>query len=265
MESTGSHQTRVGMFLLIGLVAAMVSIIALGGDKSLFTTYYRLNAKLNQVQGLNKGSIVSLSGMTVGNIEDIGFNSENQLVAIMKIDKKYQKRIAKDSTVEIRTQGALGDKFIYINPGDISVGIADNGDGLSAATSNDLMGIISEKGAEAGKIFDVISEVHKFMKAINADNRSEQMFKNFTEASLNLKEMSAEAKLLIAELRKENSESISGSMKKLEKIMTKIDRGEGTLGALINDPSLHEQLKSFLGNNTKKKYLNSVLQNSLEN
>lgn len=265
MDNSLKTQIRVGTFIFLGLVASIISILALGGDKSIFTTYYHLNAELGQVQGLNRGSVVSLSGMTVGNIEEIRFSDKsNALIAVMKIDKKYQSRIAKDSTVEIRTQGALGDKFVYINPGDITKGKAENGDGLSAAATSDLMGIISEKGSEAGKIFDVITELHKFMKTINNENRTDKMMKNFTEASSNFKSLSEEARALIGEIRGQNSGTLASTMKRLDHILEKIERGDGTLGALINDPSLHDQLKTYLGNNTKKQYFHSVLQNSVE-
>jgi phospholipid/cholesterol/gamma-HCH transport system substrate-binding protein len=264
MENNRRTQIRVGIFLGLGLLAALISILALGGEKSLFRSYIRLNAKLEQVQGLATGSVVSLSGVTVGNIENIEFGDEpGSLRVVMKIDKRYQRKIPKDSTVEIRTQGALGDKFIYITPGSGSE-IAENEDTLESARSTDLMGIIAEKGGEAGKIFDIITEFHKFMKIMNAEGRSERMMKNFADASANIKDASAEVKQLIAEMRNQNGPSLAASLKKLDSILSKVDRGEGTLGALINDPALHEQLKAVLGATPRKQYIRSILQNSIE-
>ena len=265
METNRSAQIRVGIFLALGLLVSVISILALGGDKTLFRSYIRLNARLTQVQGLNKGSVVSLSGMTAGNIEDINFaGSDGRLIVSMRVDSRFQPHIAKNSTVEIRTQGALGDKFIYINPGDLSEGAVVGGDTLEAGQSSDLMGILSEKGSEAGKIFDVISEMHKFMKSINTENRTETMMRNMAAASANFKIMSDEARTLIGELRGQNSGTVAASLKKLDRILEKIDKGEGSLGALINDPALHEQLKSVLGGSSRKQYFQSILQNSIE-
>lgn len=266
MDTQGrNQQIRVGVFLALGLVAAIASIIALGGDKSLFRSYMRLNARLPQVQGLNVGSVVSLSGVTVGNIEEIKFSDEDSsLIVVMKIDERFEKRIPKDSTVEIRTQGALGDKFAYISPGDPSKGVAANGDTLESARSSDLLGILSEKGNEAGKIFDVISELHKLMKTINDDNRSEKIMRNLTEASTNFKVLSQETRALLGELRGQNAGTIASSLKKFDSILTKLDSGQGSLGALINDPTVHEQLKGMMGGGMRKQYFNSVLQNSID-
>lgn len=260
-----NQQIRVGVFMALGLAAAIASIIALGGDKSLFRSYVRLNARLPQVQGLNIGSVVSLSGVTIGNIEEIKFSDDDSsLIVVMKIDNRFEKRIPKDSTVEIRTQGALGDKFAYISPGDPSKGMISNGDTLESARATDLLGILSEKGNEAGKIFDVISELHKLMKTINDDNRSEKIMRNLTEASSNFKVLSQETRALLGELRGQNSGTIASSLKKFDSILTKLDSGQGSLGALINDPTVHEQLKGMMGGGARKQYFNSVLQNSID-
>ena len=51
---------------------------------------------------------------------------------------------------------------------------------------------------------------------------------------------------------------------KLDKILSKIDRGEGTLGALVNDPTLHESLKSALGVNQRRKTMKTIIRSSIE-
>ncbi|PWU16139.1 MAG: hypothetical protein C5B49_10875, partial [Bdellovibrio sp.] len=67
MDEQVNSQIKIGVFLALGLMAVLGSILALGGDRALFRDFVRLTAKLPQVQGLNKGSIISLAGVTVGN------------------------------------------------------------------------------------------------------------------------------------------------------------------------------------------------------
>lgn len=264
MEGNRRTQIRVGIFLGIGLLAALISIVVLGGERSLFRSYIRVSARLDQVQGLANGSVVSLSGITVGNIEEISFGQNPRSVLVnMKIDERYEKMIPRDSTVEVRTQGALGDKFVYIIPGS-SEDMVKTGDVLEAAPTTDLLAVLTEKGGEAAKIFDILKETDKLLKSINADNRSEKIMKNFAEASANLKSASEEVRQLVGEIRGQNSGTVAASMKRLDSILTKIDKGEGTLGALINDPSLHDQLKSLVGASPRKQYFQSILQNSIE-
>jgi phospholipid/cholesterol/gamma-HCH transport system substrate-binding protein len=45
----------------------------------------------------------------------------------------------------------------------------------------------------------------------------------------------------------ENSEKVNASLSNLQEITTKVNAGEGTLGKLINDPRLHDELLASVG------------------
>jgi phospholipid/cholesterol/gamma-HCH transport system substrate-binding protein len=46
--------------------------------------------------------------------------------------------------------------------------------------------------------------------------------------------------------------------------MTKIDSGQGTIGALINDPSLHDSLKAMVGGPDRKKNMKSLIRSTID-
>lgn len=265
MEANFNQQVKVGLFVLAGLIAAMISILVLGGDKAFFTSYAKITSKMSQVQGLNPGSIVSLAGVKVGNVEEINFaEGENALIVVMQIEKKNLERIPKSSTVEVRTQGALGDKFIYINPGELNSEKVTDGGGLEPAVSTDLMNVLSERGGEASNVFDIITEMKNLLVSLNREGRMDKLMGNMAEASVQLKDMSTEMRKLVSELNGENPKKVRKVLEQLDSILAKVDRGEGTLGALINDSSLHDQLKSIVGANPRKKYLESVIRTSIQ-
>ena len=60
----------------------------------------------------------------------------------------------------------------------------------------------------------------------------------------NVSNQSEDLKQAIINL-KSSSESLNLSSKKFENILTKIDSGEGTLGKMINDPALYDNLKAL--------------------
>ncbi len=60
----------------------------------------------------------------------------------------------------------------------------------------------------------------------------------------NVSDQSEDLKQAIVNL-KSSSESLNSSSKKFENILTKIDSGEGTLGKMINDPALYDNLKAL--------------------
>lgn len=266
MESHISTQVKVGIFITIGTLLIFASIFFLGADKSLFTSYVRLHAHFEQVQGLSEGSVVSLSGVTVGNVEDITFIPEkNSLNVKMKINSDFIARIREGSQVEIRTQGALGDKFIFILPGEPTSPVVKEGDILDVAKATDLIGIISERGSEANKIFDIINELQKMTRAMNAENRLARIMNNLENASNSFNQTSKDAQKFIAQVNSRGGgEKFSHSLDKLDSILTKIDKGEGSLGAFISDPTIHSKLKALLGGSSQKDRVKTLLRTSIE-
>lgn len=259
-----SHQLKVGIFMALGIVVTCASILMVGGNKFL-RKQVSIHAYFESVQGLNEGSVVSLSGISIGNVKDFVFiPEENKLDVVMTIDAEHIKRITEGSSIEIRTAGALGDKYIYITPGPPNAPALKPGDRLLNVNEKDIMAIISEKGTEAGKVFDIIQEIDKFTKALNDQGRTAVIMKNMAEASYDLKAAAKDSRELISQLRTEDAKKVSASMEKLDRILNKIDRGEGTLGALINDPSLHESLKSMVGASDKKKSIKSLIRSSIQ-
>lgn len=266
MESQSGTQLKVGIFLAIGIIFTLGSIFFLGADKALFTSYVRVHAYFDQVQGLAIGSVVSLSGVNVGNVEDITFLTErNALDVQMKIDEKYLPKIREGSEVEIRTQGALGDKFIYVIPGDPRNSPIKEGTVLEVAKASDILGILSERGNETARIFDIINELHKMTATINANNRLGKIMSDLEVASKHFSRTTSETeKFAVALKGAETGEKFRKSIDKLDSIVTKIDSGQGTLGALINDPTLHQQLKTMLGGATRKNNVKTLLRTSIE-
>ena len=265
METSEKNQLKVGVFVIIGLVIVLVSILLLGGDRLFLVKKADLYAEFDQVQGLAAGSVVSIAGVTIGNIRKIHFvPAENKLRVQMTIDANYLQQITEGSTAEIRTQGALGDKYIYIQPGPPKGKGLDVGSTLPMKKSTDFMGVISEHGREADKIFEIITETHKLMKTINTNDQVNQILNNLHDASRGLKASANESERLLTELRSQSSSKIKSSIDKFDRILTKIDKGEGSLGAIINDPSLHESLKNMLGSSERKKNIKTLIRGAIE-
>lgn len=265
MDKNSTGQLKVGAFIILGIILIATSIVALSGNSMWFSKTVKIYAHFENVQGLNVGSIVSLSGINIGNISNISFlESENKLSIEMQISFKHLSKITEGASAEIRTQGALGDKLVFIIPGQINGQPIKENSVIDVNKSTDLLGIISEKGSEAGKVFDIISELHKVLKTMNDQNRTERIMSNFAEASQSLKQSALESQKLISDFRSHNSNKLKKSIDHLDNILSKIDRGEGSLGALINDSTIHDQLKGMLGGSSRKNHIKSVIKTSID-
>jgi phospholipid/cholesterol/gamma-HCH transport system substrate-binding protein len=75
-----------------------------------------------------------------------------------------------------------------------------------------------------------------------------------------------ESKLLVKDIRKDGdtAKDLSQSVRSLASVLNKIDNGNGSLGALINDPTLHNRLTKFLGGEPRQQYLKSLIRKSIQ-
>ena len=252
-------QMKVGVFLLAGLIVLLGSRFTLGSNKTMFQDTFEVRSYFDSVQGLNVGGVVSLSGLKVGNVDRITFDETKNLDEVVsRIDPEFKAKIKKDSHMEIRTQGALGDKYLYITPGTTTGEVVKNGDEIKADYGNDILAILSKRGNESEKLFDAIADFQKLMNSLTANNKIPSMIHKLDAAAGNLSEVSAN---LNGTLKKG---SFDRSLTKLEKIVDKIDRGEGTLGALINDRSVHDRIKNILGAGQKNQQVKQILKSSVE-
>lgn len=259
-------QYKVGLFISAGLLVFMVSLLLIGRDKAVFSRYIRLHAHFSEVQGLFPGSVVSLAGIPVGNVESIDFlPDQNALNVVLKINQKYQKRLVEGTTAEIRTQGALGDKYIYLQPGDPKGNALPNG-ALIEARETDFMKMITDRNDGIARVIDLVKEMHILVASLNADGRAADAAQNLSEAAKKLNTTLATLDVLLAEVRDQIPENkkLRNALVRLSNIMEKIDEGQGTLGQLINDPSIHQRLKSFLGGSPQNNYMKSILRETIQ-
>ena len=252
-------QVKVGVFVAAGLTVLLATIFTLGSNKSLFQEVFQVHSYFDSVQGLNKGAVVSLAGVKVGNVDDVIYDETRNLVKVlMLIDVDYQKKIRQDSRIEIRTQGALGDKFLYITPGSSQSELLHNGDEIASDYGNDIISVFSKRGSESEKIFDILSDVKSITGTLAENRRLDKISTNLERVTANLADLTEQMNKTV------KNGSLDRSVVKLEKIIDKVDRGEGTLGALINDNTLHERLKNILGAGQKEQHVRSILKSSVE-
>jgi phospholipid/cholesterol/gamma-HCH transport system substrate-binding protein len=264
--SPAKLEVKVGIFVASGILAMIVAIILLGGDKSLFTKYTHLKVHFSEVQGLFPGSVVSLAGVPVGNVEKIDFGAaDSKLEVTLKINNHFATRLVQGTSAEIRTQGALGDKYIYLVPGESGSQILTE-NSVIPSTETDFMKMLTSREDGVARVVDLIKELHIFVASINAGGKTSEVMVNIAEASGKLKKTLGQIDGLVTDLRGEipGNKKLQQSLLTLSSILDKIDQGKGTLGQLINDPSVHQNLKAFLGGSQRNRYMKDIIRETIQ-
>ena len=155
MRPTRAIELGTGLFVLLGFAALFFLITQITNREfGLGETGYRLAASFEQVGGLKAGAPVSMSGVTVGRVESIGYDfTEYKASVALRIDGRYD-RIPDDSDASIYTAGLLGGQYVAISPGGSETFLSDGDQILFTQSAIVLENLVSKflfsKAAEAG-------------------------------------------------------------------------------------------------------------------
>lgn len=279
-------QTANAVKIGIWIVAALAILIfgtrffqglSLGGTNQVVSEFER-------VDGLIAGNPVQMRGVRIGIVNKITVDSGVGTVSVrMNIDGKITVR--EGAVARLVGIAALGDMRIEIEPGPIDAPVLETGAVIPSFVPVDLLGTISEKAeVYLDRIDEILNQVSEGIGAVNSGlaeggdiDASLRALRSVTESLDAL--LQAEAVHLsntirnfesvsgnLADLTSSDSASVSSSLKQslkgldatlastqsvtasLDSILIKMNRGDGTLGRLANDPSLYNHLDSVAVN-----------------
>ncbi|MEQ1875744.1 MAG: MlaD family protein [Bdellovibrionia bacterium] len=262
MDQNRTTELKVGAMVAVGIVLFIITVLTLGSDTPFFKKTIALKVQFDNVQGLGPGSVVQVLGIPVGNVQEIIIVTKDgaiKLEALMIVERAFQERITEGSTAGVRTQGALGDKYIYITPGTPGSKPIPDGGQIPAEVRGDLFDTLAASGDKVDKIFKAVDEAYRLLANFNEDGRSRQLMENMVGAA-------NEIKLALRDLRggPTDDTKLRQSLAHLSSVLAKIDNGQGTLGALINDRSVFDSLKRMLGGTSKDKYIKSLVRETIQ-
>jgi phospholipid/cholesterol/gamma-HCH transport system substrate-binding protein len=272
----GRHREAwVGLFVVAGL-AATVFTLAVMTDAALFRGRYIIVTNVPDAGGIRKGDPVQMRGVNIGRVVEFAIAPQNVDIRL-EIEGEYS--IPKDSRVEIKAEGILGGSVADVIPGQSAEKVGW-GDRLPGESGVGLFDKMDELAGQADKVAvkmqdllsdDMVKDVQggaagarrslQSLQAILREQRSEirdltASLKRSAEGMERVTtgpELERTLKRLDAVvLRLDGTvETLDRSSKSVESILTRIDRGEGTLGKLSTDDTLYRNASEAVANLNK--------------
>ncbi len=170
MKNNTGYKWKLGMFVVIALVAFAVTIYFVGKQKNIFGSTFLLKAQFKTVSGLKVGNNVRFSGINIGTVDDIKLITDTSVTVDLVIRKEIQQFIKKDAKASIGSDGLMGDKVLTISPGTSAAAVVKDDDML--ATKNpiemeDVMGSVKTSVDNAGII---TAQLAQFSYKMNNSN-----------------------------------------------------------------------------------------------
>ena len=251
MKKERSAQLKVGIFVLVSVAIFVYGVFTISGQEELFEREYKVKTYFDNTAGLLEGAYVRLSGVGVGSVSSIRFSDDPSLgkvQVVMEINKRALARVSVDSHATIKTEGLLGAKFVEILPGQgESIGKARDGIVIRGYTSPEMQEIISQSEEFVTNLTSISRNLDKIVSAFADETNSGQ--EGFLHTLIYDEQFAADVR------------SFSSNMAEVSRM---IREGEGSLGALIVDPSVHDALAGVLGEAERNRFVRSAVRYMIE-
>ncbi len=254
---TENFKIRLGLFVAGGFVLFVLAIFIIGKQKNLFNSVFKLTSTFSNVSGLQIGNNIRFTGINIGTVENIIIINDTTVKVDLIIKTDVWQFIKSDCKVTLGSDGIIGDKLIIILPGSPDAPLAKEGQRLESIETIVKSEIMARLDATTANIEDISKQVSDIAGKINGGNgtlnrliRDSILAENFNQTIANLTRFSngltgSDVVMASMKVTALNAEDISHQ---LALIMNKINKGDGTLGRLIQDSTMAENLNQTILN-----------------
>jgi phospholipid/cholesterol/gamma-HCH transport system substrate-binding protein len=273
------REVWIGLFVLVGFLGGLGLLFSLT-DPAMFRGRYFIHTVVEDAGGIRKNDPVRMVGVVIGRVLNFKIEPGNGRVA-MRLEVESEYTIPKDSRLEIRSKNFWGEMVAEVVPGK-STEVLQDGDSIPGKLA---AGMLSGAGTEdiAADAQDVVNRLQRVMsdetiKSLNTGAGELQSLLNELDGMA--KEQRRELVAISKSLRKsaqgiegaatrpelqeaikktdalmvrldEASQSLGRSSTSLERVMARVEKGEGSLGKLLKDEDLYKNLNTTVQNMNK--------------
>lgn len=255
--NTPKIKLRLGLFIVGGITLFVLAIFIIGKQKNLFNPVFYLTSTFSNVSGLQVGNNIRFSGINVGTVDNITIINDTAVRVDLMIRKDVWQFIKSDSKVVLGSEGIIGDKIITILPGRTDAPLAKDGQLLKTVETietNVIMARLDATTANAENISKQLSEITDninggtgTLSRLILDKKLAEDFTN-TISNLNLFSQGLKGSDVVMTNLKAMAVNADYISHQLAEITNKINKGDGTLGRLIQDSTIAENLNQSILN-----------------
>jgi phospholipid/cholesterol/gamma-HCH transport system substrate-binding protein len=269
MNKFFSREVRVGLMAIVAMFLLYLGLHFLKGI-DIFSPVNSYYARYENLGGLVPSSPVYIKGYKVGQVESVTYDFTKQRPFVVKISVAKDIHLPKDTRVELFDEGLMGGKAVQL----VFAPIKENqffaaNDTIESRVAIGLMASVSDKLLP--KIESVVTQADSLVRSVRklAENKSiDKSLSSFEQTTSDLAATSSKLKSIMGndvtkvigdvnvvttDLRQVSGNlkkvdfnntfvSLNHSMENLNKFTEKLNGNDGTLGLLLTNKDLYQNL-----------------------
>ncbi len=238
------HTWAVGLFLIVGVAAFTAILFLIGNRHDIFGKHVEFYADFSNIEGLPRGAQVRVSGIEAGEVKSIEIPASPASKFRLKLQVRANARglIRTDSLVSIKTEGIVGDKYVFIREGSSTAAAAPDGATLPSKEPFDLSAalekaapLLDKSSALLDNLQGTVTDLHGRLDiALNSVTKTVNHVDGLvTVVQPDIRRMAS------------NASQITGT---INQIVSDLNAGKGPAGLLLKDETSRKQLQATLFN-----------------
>jgi phospholipid/cholesterol/gamma-HCH transport system substrate-binding protein len=244
---------RIGLFVILGFLVLLIFIFAIGSQEQLFNRTSIIHANFKTVSGLKSGAQIQMSGIAVGSVTDIRLpQSVNDSVRVtMKILTKAMPLVRTNSKAVISSEGLIGDKIIVIEQGTGPSGAIAEGEYIQGQAPRDFTEVFDTLNKAVDQVNQLTYEATMLVRGLREGQGTvgklltdDQLYRDVQALALESRRTMLTATETIQRVGND-ADRITGEV---QAFVSDVRNSKGTVGKLINDDELYNDIRSTIAN-----------------
>jgi phospholipid/cholesterol/gamma-HCH transport system substrate-binding protein len=262
------QEVGVGAFVLIGLAVFLVGMFWLTGQ-SLRTSGISVDVMFQSVAGLKQGDPVLVSGVKKGRVARVALERVHSVRVTLEISKDVSPHI--DAAATVGAMDLFGAKFIDYSPGTVEKELLPTGRVLTGTNQPDITDVAQGVANRANELMEnaasIVSDrlgedIHNTLvvtqRAMNTLATAPQgpFVKQTTRTLQATERLMQRVDSLLGSGTGANIDSVARNLARLtdhltsttvalDTLLSRMNRGEGTLGKMASDTTMYHDLHSL--------------------
>lgn len=242
-----SKEMKVGLFFVVGMIILGILTFYAGDFEDWLDDRYTLNAYFVRVDGLDIDNAVTLSGVEVGKVKGMKIVDGRVKVALLL---RKDVIVPEDSVARLESESLLGGKYVGIRMGSPSMPALSDGADIRTEEAADIARMVQDLADVAQDVRTMVNSFNENQQTVSAqiegilgENR-ENIRVTFEALNRIVVENEEGVREIVASLREAGPQLLM-AMDSLNSITEKIQSGEGTIGKLVQDDSLYNDVREL--------------------